>query len=82
LSLVVARARSAERGAATAFFTALNWLALLAAGPIVGLAIERMGYSTAFVSLALLLVIGMGFFYALDRDFTTREESGRTVGTL
>ena len=82
LSLVVGRARSAERGAATAFFTALDWLGLLIAGPMVGFAIERMGYRTAFMGLALLLVIGMSFFYALDRDFTTREESGRTVGTL
>ena len=82
LSLVVTRARSAERGAATAFFAALDWLGLLMAGPVVGFAIERMGYRTAFGGLALLLAIGMGFFYALDRDFTTRRESGRTVETL
>lgn len=81
LSLVVARARSAERGAATAFFTALDWLGLLIAGPVVGFAIERMGYRTAFIGLALLLVVGMGSFYGLDR-FTTPAESGRTVGTL
>ena len=82
LSLVVERARSSERGAATTFFTTLDWLALLAAGPVVGVAIERMGYRTAFTGLALLLVIGMAAFYGLDRDFTTRRESGRTVGTL
>jgi MFS family permease len=82
LSLVVARARSAERGAATAFFTTLDWLGLLMAGPVVGFAIERMGYRTAFMGLALLLVVGMGFFYGLDRDFTPGTESGRTVGTL
>jgi MFS family permease len=81
LSLVVARARSAERGAATAFFTTLDWLGLLIAGPVVGFAIERMGYRTAFIGLALLLAIGMGFFYGLDRDFTSPRESGRTVGT-
>ena len=79
LSLVVTRARSAERGAATAFFATVDWLALLIAGPVVGVAIERVGYRTAFAGLALLLVIGMGVFYALDRDFTTGEESGRTV---
>ena len=81
LSLVVTRARVAERGAATAFFATVDWLALLMAGPVVGFAIERMGYRSAFVGLALLLMAGMGFFYALDRDFTTREESGRTVET-
>jgi MFS family permease len=81
LSLVVTRARSAERGAATAFFATVDWLALLIAGPVVGFAIERRGYRSAFVGLALLLVAGMGFFYALDSDFTTREESGRTVET-
>jgi MFS family permease len=81
LSLVVTRARSAERGAATSFFATVEWFALLIAGPVVGLTIERMGYRSAFAGLALLLVAGMGFFYALDRDFTTREESGRTVET-
>jgi hypothetical protein len=59
----------------------VDWLALLMAGPVVGLAIERMGYRAAFVGLALLLVIGMICFYGLDRDFTTGEESGRTVET-
>jgi hypothetical protein len=54
---------------------------MLAAGPMVGFAIERLGYRPAFVGLALLLVIGMAFFFGLDRSFTTREESGRTVGT-
>jgi MFS family permease len=66
LSLVVARARPQERGAATAFFTALDWLGLLAAGPAVGYAIERAGYGTAFVNLALLLLVGIGLFYSLD----------------
>jgi predicted MFS family arabinose efflux permease len=67
LSLVVGRARSDERGAATAFFTTLDWLGLLIAGPVVGLAIERMGYRTAFVWLAILQLIAIGVFYSLDR---------------
>jgi MFS family permease len=67
LSLVVARARPEERGSATAFYTALDWLGLLIAGPMVGYAIERSGYGTAFTGLALLLAIGIGGFYALDR---------------
>jgi MFS family permease len=68
LSLVVARARTRERGSATAFFMALDWLALLFAGPVVGYTIEHGGYGAAFIGLALLLVVGLGVFYALDRD--------------
>jgi hypothetical protein len=67
LSLVVSRARLGERGAATAFFTTLDWVGLLVAGPVVGFAIERAGYSAAFMGLGLLLVIGMAVFYGLDR---------------
>jgi MFS family permease len=67
LSLVVARARQEERGVATAFFTALDWLGLLLAGPVVGYVIERAGYGVAFMCLALLLAVGIGGFYSLDR---------------
>jgi MFS family permease len=72
LSLVVARARPYERGAATAFFTALDWLGLLVAGPMVGYIIERAGYSRAFMSLALLLTVGVVGFTVLDRNRTLR----------
>ena len=67
LSLVVVRARPHERGAATAFFTALDWLGLLLAGPVVGYVIERTGYGMSFMGLALLLAMGIGVFYGLDR---------------
>lgn len=67
-SLVVARARPQERGAAAAFFTMLDWLALLVAGPVVGYLIERTGYSATFMTLALLLAMGMAMFYSLDRS--------------
>ena len=67
LSLVVARARPQERGVATAFFTTLDWLGLLLAGPVVGYVIERTGYGTAFIGLALLLAMGIGVFYGFDR---------------
>jgi MFS family permease len=66
-SLVVERARPEERGAAAAFFTSLDWLALLVAGPVVGYAIERTGYGSTFFGLAIFLVVGLGAFYALDR---------------
>ena len=66
-SLVVERARPQERGAAAAFFTMLDWLSLLVAGPVVGYSIERNGYALSFLSLALVVSVGMAGFYALDR---------------
>jgi predicted MFS family arabinose efflux permease len=67
LSLVVARARPEERGSATAFYTALDWLGLLVGGSVVGYVIESAGYGTAFTGLAALLALGIAAFYALDR---------------
>ena len=67
LSLVVARARAQERGAATSFFMALDWMGLLLAGPLVGYVIEHAGYGTAFMGVALLLALGIVLFYGLDR---------------
>jgi MFS family permease len=72
LSLVVARAGPQERGAATAFFSALDWLGLLLAGPVVGYIIEHAGYGRSFMNLAFLLVVGVGGFYALDRPHAAR----------
>ena len=67
LSLVVARARAQERGAATSFFMALDWMGLLLAGPLVGYVIEHAGYGTAFMGVALFLAVGIVLFYGLDR---------------
>ena len=53
-------------GAATAFFVALDWIALLLAGPMVGSVIEQWGYGTAFIGEAFLLVMGIVLFYGLD----------------
>jgi len=76
LSLVVARSRTQERGAATAFFMALDWLSLLLAGPMVGYAIERMGYEHSFLGVGLTVAMGTAVFYALDspRDRSFRIE--------
>lgn len=72
LSLIVARARVRERGSALAFYTAVDWLGLLLAGPAVGSMIEGTGYAAAFVAVALVLAAGIGLFYALDhRPATT-----------
>jgi MFS family permease len=72
LTLVVVRARPHERGAATAAFTALDWLGLLLAGPVIGYLIERTGYGSSFLGLALFLAIGIGVFYHLDRGRVVR----------
>jgi MFS family permease len=66
-SLVVTRSRPQERGTATAFFTTLSWLGFLVAGPVLGAIIERSGYRTFFVTLAVLLALGLGLFYGFDR---------------
>jgi MFS family permease len=67
LSLVVTRSPARERGAATAFFMALDWLGLLVAGPVVGYTIEQMGYGRSFLGVGLAVGFGTGMFYLLDR---------------
>lgn len=66
-SLVIERARPQERGSAAAFFTMLDWLALLAAGPLAGSMIERTGYDATFLALAALVALGIVAFHWLDR---------------
>jgi MFS family permease len=68
LSLVVARSRTQERGAATAFFMALDWFSLLLAGPMVGYAIEQIGYGQSFLGVGLVVALGTGVFYVLDHQ--------------
>jgi MFS family permease len=67
LSLVVARALPGERGSAMAIYASIDWGAILAAGPLFGLVIERAGYPLAFYTLVALLALGTAAFYALDR---------------
>jgi predicted MFS family arabinose efflux permease len=45
------------------------------AGPLVGYAIERAGYSRSFLGLAVLLAMGTLAFYSLDRGRTRESES-------
>lgn len=72
LSLVVTRSPAEERGAATAFFMALDWLSLLVAGPMVGYAIEHIGYGQSFVAIGMTVALGTGVFYLLDHPRTVR----------
>jgi MFS family permease len=71
-SLVVERATTQARGSAMAFYTTIDLLSPLVAGPVFGYLIEAAGYGYAFASLALLLAIGVGLFYGLDRRLTAR----------
>ena len=66
-SLVVERAQPRERGSAMTFYTTIDLVGLLLAGPIVGYLIELAGYGTAFAMLAVVLLTGIGLFYRLDR---------------
>jgi MFS family permease len=66
LSLTVSRARPEARGSATALFTTIDWAGHVVAPPLVGLVIERIGYATAFQTLAAALLAGVFAFYALD----------------
>ncbi|MDH5675520.1 MAG: MFS transporter [Myxococcales bacterium] len=66
-SLVVERASEHERGAAMAVYTVVDWGGMFLSGPILGYAIEHMGYGNSFFALSLLLVLGIMIFHALDR---------------
>jgi MFS family permease len=66
-SLVVERAHARERGSAMTFYTTIDLVGLLLAGPSVGFVIESAGYAAAFAGLALVLLAGIALFYWLDR---------------
>ncbi len=65
--LVVERARAAERGAAMSLFTALFDVGALIGGPLLGGVIRGAGYPAMFATAAVLIVIGSGVFWLLDR---------------
>ena len=65
--LVMARARTAERGAATSIFTALFDAGALVGGPMLGAVIRDAGYSAMFLCAAALIVIGGMVFAVADR---------------
>jgi predicted MFS family arabinose efflux permease len=73
---VVTRAREAERGSAMAIFTSLFDLAVLTAAPVVGVVIDRLGYTVAFVGVAVFVTAGIVVYavwdMALDRKSVSR----------
>jgi MFS family permease len=66
LSLLVSRARADERGAAVSLYTSLDFTATFLGGPVIGIAIERIGYDGAFPAVCGLLVCGALAFTASD----------------
>lgn len=64
---VVGRARTAERGSAVATFTSLFDIAILGVVPVVGAVIDTAGYSTAFASLGLVMLLGVVCYVRWDR---------------
>jgi MFS family permease len=67
ISLMVDRARPAERGAAMSIFTALFDAGLLLGGPTFGALILYAGYGVMFTSAAAMLVCGTVVFFLWDR---------------
>ena len=67
ISLVIARARDADRGAAMAIFTALFDAGMLIGGPVFGAVIELGGYGSMFTTAAILLAMGCVVFIVWER---------------
>ena len=67
LSLVVSRVSEQRRGSAVACYTTTDALGTLIGGPTIGFLIQHPGYDVGFLTLALILAIGMAMFYGLDR---------------
>jgi len=65
-SMVVTRARRADRGTAMAIYTGLFDLGVLIGGPSLGGAIDRMGFTFMFHGAAGLLLIGALVFALWD----------------
>ena len=68
LSLTVTRARPEVRGSATALYTVVDWAGNVIAPPLLGLVIERFGYSAAFGTVAATITAGVVCFYVFDRQ--------------
>jgi MFS family permease len=66
-SLVIGRVTASARGGAMAIYTCIDWAGTLIAGPVVGIVIERAGYTAGFCLLAFTLALGTTLFYGLDR---------------
>jgi MFS family permease len=75
-ALVVTRARTTERGAALALYTAVYEAGLLLGSPVVGFILERFGYPVMYRAAAVLVVVALGVFASLDRKRRPAHASG------
>jgi len=66
-SLVVTRAREAERGAAISILTALPDVGALVGAPVAGWILEAAGFSAMFAASACALALGTAVFAVWDR---------------
>lgn len=66
-TMVVNRARGADRGSAMSIYTALFDLGVLLGGPSLGWVIDRFDYTTMFVTAATLIAMGTAGFALGDR---------------
>jgi predicted MFS family arabinose efflux permease len=66
-TMVVNRARDADRGTAMSIYTALFDLGVLLGGPFLGGLIDRFGYTTMFITDATLILAGTAAFALVDR---------------
>jgi predicted MFS family arabinose efflux permease len=70
-ALVIGRARDADRGSATAIFTALFDLGIVLGGPLFGGLSRSLGYGTMYASAAAAIAVGALVFAAWDRPRAT-----------
>ncbi|MGI9591177.1 MAG: MFS transporter [Myxococcota bacterium] len=67
-ALVVSRARAADRGSASAIFTALFDVGVVLGGPLFGLLSRGLDFSWTFATAAGVIVFGTGIFGFWDRQ--------------
>jgi predicted MFS family arabinose efflux permease len=65
-SQVVSRARTSERGSAIATFTSIFDMAILGLVPVVGLVIDTVGYTEAFLGVGAGMVAGSAVYVVWD----------------
>jgi len=65
----VTRAPAEDRGSVLAFFTALFDVGTLLGGPVLGVVIALFGYSTMYVTAAVILTAGIAVYAAWDRRY-------------
>lgn len=79
-AMVVGRARTSERGSAVATFTSIFDVAILGMVPVVGFLIDVSGYTTAFASVGVAMIVGSMVYQAWDSRRNVGVSIAQTVG--